>query len=366
MTSRLLLSFVFIVGFFPLVAQNEASKENKWSFGANGYYGAIFRYRQGTSVLNFTDPFAVELYANLQTVGKRQWERVYRHPKIGFAVTYYNYGVPDELGEAVSLTSYFDNSIIKREKSSLNFNLGTGFVYHTTFYKPITNELNKAIGSKISFALRGNVRYELALKDNIFLNFNIAFRHFSNGGLNKPNNGMNFPLLGVGIRFQPKEVQIEKGPSSEIKGYNRNIQLNLKLAAGRKEVLLIDKKHPVYSLVFYGSKRLSLVSGLLVGADAKWDSSLRNEFINDMASPPEGDLDPRMLGITVGHELFIGDVSFVFQLGRYIYQPYDLFPDFYQRYGLQYYMTKNISVSGMLVAHTRTADFAEFGIGFHL
>ena len=104
----------------------------------------------------------------------------------------------------------------------------------------------------------------------------------------------------------------------------------------------------------------------MVGADGRWDTSLRNEFINDQLTPPEGILDPKMAGITVGHELYIGDVSFILQLGHYIYKPYDLFPAIYQRYGLQYYVTKNLSVSGMLVAHTRTADHAEFGIGIHL
>lgn len=369
MAKNLLLLICFSLFSIETYAQSDTLKANPWSYGVNGYYGALFRYRQGTSILNFTDPYAVELYANLQTTGKRQWEKLYKHPQIGFAFTYYNYGVPEELGEAFSLTSYIDNSLFKNKNSSLRFSLGTGFVYHTNYYKPVTNELNKAIGSKVSFALRGNIRYEIKLKENIFLNFHLAFRHFSNGGLNKPNNGMNFPLLGAGIRYQPNKVNKITGPlqgEDKDTGIDRNIRFNLKAAFGQKEVLLIDEKHPVYSLVFYASKRLSPVSGVMVGVDGRWDSSLRNEFINDMTTPPEGDLDPKMAGLTIGHELYIGDLSFVFQLGRYVYQPYDLFPDFYQRYGLQYYLSKNISISGMLVAHTRTADYAEFGIGFHL
>lgn len=339
---------------------------SQWSFGANVYYGALFRYRQGTSILNFSDPYALELYAHLQTSGKKEWERLYKLPQIGFALSYYNYGIPEELGEAVSLTSYFDNYLIRGSKNALRLNLGTGFVYHTNYYKPVTNELNKAIGSKVGFSLRGTLHYEIELHDEIFLNVNLAFRHFSNGGLNKPNNGMNFPLVGLGVRYQPHTEQFPEHQEIPRSTIDKGIKYNLKLATGRKEVLLIDEKHHVYSIVFYAGKKISPFSGIIIGADARWDTSLRNEFINDHMAPPEGTLDPKMAGVTVGHELYIGDVSFILQLGRYVYQPYDLFPDFYQRYGLQYYITKNLSVSGMLVAHTRTADHAEFGIGIHL
>lgn len=360
----LFLTFFVLSG--DVFSQLKEKEPDQWSFGANGYYGAIFRYRKGTSLVNFTNPFGVEAYANLQTTGKREWERLYKHPQIGFAFSYYNYGVPEELGKAFSLTGYIDNNLIKRSRSALRLNLGTGFVYHTKYYDPINNELNSAVGNNISFVLRGTLRYEIKLEDKMFLNLNLAFRHFSNGGLNMPNNGMNFPLVGVGLRYQPHEVRLFE-PQENLKPvYNKRVRYNLKLSTGRKEVLLIDEKHPVYSIVFYASKKISPISAILVGADGIWDTSTRNEFLNNMLTPPEGPLDPKMAGITIGHELYIGNMSFVIQLARYIYQPYDLFPNFYQRYGLQYYLTKNISMSGMLVVHTRTADNIEFGMGIHL
>src|SRR5699024_5628449 len=162
-----------------------------------GYYGAWFRYRSGMNLVNFTNTHAVEVYANLQTKGKRLWERLYRYPQLGFAFSYYDYGMPQELGKAYSLTGYMDNTLKKWKKSSLRLNLGAGLVYSTRHYIPKENELNTAIGSKFCFALRGTIRYEMELTEKLFMNVNFAFRHFSNGGLNKPNNGMNFPLLGV-------------------------------------------------------------------------------------------------------------------------------------------------------------------------
>lgn len=347
-------------------AQEKEKEPHGWSFGANGYYGAILRYRSGISVLNFTHAHAVEIFANIQTKGRKEWQRRYNHPQIGFALSYYNYGVPHELGEAYSITSYYDNYLLKGRKNNVRFSLGTGFVYSTRRYEPITNEGNSAIGSKISFALRGNVRYEIALNPRLFLNFDLAFRHFSNGGLNKPNNGMNFPLIGTGIRYQPNSVAPVTSPKSH-ESYDKRIRFNLKIATARKEVLLIDEKHPIYSISMYASRKISHTNALLIGVDGIWDSALRHEYINiSLTPPPDEEIDPKRYGISVGHDLQMGKLSFLFQFGGYLYEPQGLFPDLYQRYGLKYNLTRFLSVNAMLMAHTGKADFVEFGLGVHL
>ncbi|GAB3811832.1 acyloxyacyl hydrolase [Pontibacter rugosus] len=361
-----LISFGSYVVSFAQTAVTPSPSKEPWSFGVNGYYGALFRYKSGTEALNFTHPVGVELYANRHTLGKRQWERTYRYPQIGFAFSYYNYGMPEELGQALSLTTYLDNSILNFRNSSLRFNLGTGLVYSTRHYTPIENEDNKAVGSAFTFALRGTLRYEFPLSEKVYMNLNLAFRHFSNGALNKPNNGMNFPMIGMGLRYQPKETLQVAIDDSERLGFDKRVRFNLRAAAGKKEVLYIDQKHPVYSLSLYASKQVSHTSTILVGADGFYNSSLPQEFIKKGVPVPEGNIDPRMAGITIGHELHISDLSFVFQMGRYVYEPNKLYPQHYQRYGLKYNLTEHVSANVALLAHAKTAQVIEWGIGLHL
>lgn len=366
--SIITLLLIILCCHFPLHAQEYKQKDRApWSFGTNGYYGALFRYRAGISTLNFTHPVGVEIYAHKHTIGKRAWEEKYKYPQIGFALSYYNYGVPAELGEAVSLTSYLDNAIIARKRGSLRFNVGTGIVYSTRYYTPVSNEMNKAIGSPITFALRATLRYEFPISEHTFLNVNLAFRHFSNGGLNKPNNGMNFPLLGMGLRYQPRKAYPKATPDVvNASATDKRFHLNLRLVTGVKEVLLIDTKHAVYSISLYASKRLTQTNSFLIGMDATFDSALREEFINKSLPVPEGELDPRMAGISIGHELHMNKLSLVVQVGRYLHQPLGLFPNYYQRYGLKYNICRNISANAILMAHTRTANVIEWGLGFHL
>ncbi|WP_187270197.1 acyloxyacyl hydrolase [Pontibacter qinzhouensis] len=362
-----LLVLLLLLSTSDLLAQAAtASQKEPWSFGVNGYYGALFRYRSGLSALNYTHPFSVELYANRHTIGKRAWERKYRYPQLGFALSYFNYGVPEELGEAASLTVQLDNALLQTTRGNLRFNLGSGLVYSTRHYITGVNEQNMAIGSKFCFALIGGFRYEHQLSDKLFLNTHFAFRHFSNGGLNKPNNGMNFPLVGVGVRYQPKRPTLLPHTDTVVTALNKRIHLNLKLAMGRREVLYEDVKTTVHSISLYASKRLSQTNSLLLGADAFHDVALSKEYLNALLPWPEQEPDPRMLGITLGHELHFDRTSFLFQFGRYIYQPTGLFPGAYQRYNLKHLVTKNVSAGVALVAHTKRAYVIEWGLGLHL
>ncbi|GAA4431135.1 hypothetical protein GCM10023188_18410 [Pontibacter saemangeumensis] len=360
---------LLVLGFYQpdAVAQITALQANNpWSFGVNGYYGGLFRYKSDLPPLSFTNTTGVEVYAHQHTLGDKPWQVLYRYPQIGFAFSYYHYGVPDELGEAFTLTTYLDNVLLQGRKNSLRLNLGTGLVYSTRYYIPEINEGNKAIGSPLAFVLRATLRYEFPLRRNTFLNVNLAFRHFSNGGLNKPNNGMNFPMVGLGARFQHREVMREPTPEEAPPAPDKSTHLNVRLGVGVKEVLLVDEKHPVYNLSVYGSRRISNASALLLGADGFYDTALREEFINVGLPVPDEDLDARMAGLTVGHELHLNRLSVVVQLGRYIYQPLGLFPDYYQRYGLKYNIYNRMSASVMLLAHTRTANVVEWGAGWQL
>ncbi|MFT2009552.1 acyloxyacyl hydrolase [Pontibacter sp. 13R65] len=350
-----------------LSAQNsEADEKEPWSFGANAHYGALFRYRSGLSVLNFTHPYSIELYANRHTIGKRPWERKYRHPQLNFAFGYYNYGLAEELGEAFSLTASLDNSLVKTSNGNLRFSLGSGLVYSTKHYITGVNERNMAIGSQFCFALIGGIRYEHQLNDKLFLNTHLAFRHFSNGGLNKPNNGMNFPLVGLGLRYQPREVRLLPASDSLSVYPDRRLRLNLKLAMGRREVLYEDVKTTVRSVSLYASKQVSRTNSILLGADAFHDVALTKEFPNALLPWPEEETDPRMFGITLGHELHFDRTSFFFQFGHYLHEPTGLFPSNYQRYGLKHLLTDYVSANVMLVAHTKKAYVIEWGIGLHL
>ena len=79
-----------------------------------------------------------------------------------------------------------------------------------------------------------------------------------------------------------------------------------------------------------------------------------------------GDEDWKRVGVFVGHELFINKMSFITQLGYYVYYPYDFEGRIYSRIGFKRYFGDKIYGAITLKSHAAKAEAVEFGIGIRL
>ncbi len=356
-------SLLFISGF--VFSQNKS-----WSYGVNPYYGAVLKYKKEMKQLEFTNLHGIELYANKIADGSKDWHHFYNFPQWGVAASYFNYGVPSELGEVVSLTTYLDFTAGKK-KHKWRMNIGTGLVYSSVTFEPETNNQNTAISSTISYVLRGTIHKEFQLSEKYFFNVNLAFRHYSNGRLNMPNNGMNYPIIGVGIRYLPKSVEIKSMERDS--GLDNKIRYTVRGSMSWREVWEIDDKQKAYSLSFYGSKQLSKFNRLLFGIDAfkyNQESIVKSNIVYrekaGISEDEQLDNGTEQLALTLGTELLISKVSVIIQGGVYVYKPQAYYSSWYQRYGIKYNFTRNIFSQVSLKSHSRTADMVEFGAGFTL
>ncbi|MEM8568246.1 MAG: acyloxyacyl hydrolase [Bacteroidota bacterium] len=365
------LFFVFVLTALGAYAYGQEIEKASWAFGTNPYYGGVLRYKDTMKKLEWTGLHGIELYANKLTNGRNRWERLFNYPELGVALEYYNYNVPDELGEVVSATSYLDFTLNHTKRNKWRVNIGSGFVYSSKRFDTESNPDNKAVSSRISYVARGTVHYEIMLSENYFFNFNAAFRHYSNGKLNMPNNGMNFPVFGVGIKYIPNPTKVDFIKDT-IRYIDRSIKFNVMGAIAWREVLQEDIKHKAFSASLYLSKQITKYNSVLLGIDAfHYDRESMIRALNVYRSKflPEDfelDYDGRQLAITVGGELLIGKLSVLLQGGFYVYKPQLIYADWYQRYGFKYRVTDYLFLRTTLKAHSRTADMMEFGFGFTL
>lgn len=366
------LFFNILLFHFLLLASITLTAQDKpaWSYGANPYYGGVLRYKPDMPKLQMTDLYGLELYAVKMTNGRHQWEKLFNYPHIGFAATYFNYGLPQELGEVLTLTSYLDVTPNNQKRHQWRFNIGTGFVYSTKRYDALTNPDNKAISSKISYVLRGTIHHEFRLSEHYHFNVNVAFRHYSNGKLNVPNNGMNFPVFGVGLRYTPTPQKIDfvRDTSQSI---DPRIHTHIMGATAWREVHREDYKHKAYSASLYFGKQITKYNTLLLGVDGfnydkesvKKANSVYNEKLIDKENITTDD-DGRQLALTLGTELLMGKMRVILQGGFYVFKPQAYYEStWYQRYGFKYMVTPNFFPQITLKAHSRTADMVEFGMG---
>lgn len=364
---RIASLILFIIGITNVQAQKGAL----WSFGINPYYGGVLKYKPEMKQLEYTNLHGIELYAVKSADGSKNWHKYFNYPQWGLAASYVDYGVPDELGQIGSLATYLDFTKGKK-KHKWRINIGTGIVYSNTRFDSLTNVENKAISSKISYVLRGTIHKEFQFNDKWYFNVNLAFRHYSNGKLNMPNNGMNYPMVGVGLRYAPRTFEMKNLEWPE-RTVDPKVHYTLRGSISWREVWQEDIKHKAYSLSFYSSKQLSKYNNLLLGVDAFNYDQKSVDNANVVYLQKEGlsldtnlNRDTRQLALTIGTELLISRATVVVQGGIYVYRPQVYYSGWYQRYGLKYNLTEFLFSQVSLRAHGRTADMMEFGLGLTL
>lgn len=352
--------------FTLLLIAGKLAGQPSYTYGLNSYYGGVFRYKSEMPMLQLTNLFGAEAYLLKQTDGSRVWEKKYNLPKLGLAATYFNYGLPEELGEVLSLTGFLDTNLKKYRKDELRLSLGTGIVYSNVIYNSITNPENKAVGSKISYVLRGNIYYVKKINENWDVNLHAAFRHYSNGRMQMPNNGMNFPVVGAGVSYTPKAVEYNITEKED--DFDDRIHLLIYGATAWREVHYDDYKHRAYSISLAVSKRITWYNAILIGIDGFSYSkeSIRKHFTPRGIMLELEEIDGRQSGITLGNELYFGKLSLLVQAGIYIYDPHKVWDPWYQRYSLKYHPIKNGFIQIGLISHTRTANMVEWGFGLLL
>ena len=280
---------------------------------------------------------------------------------------------------------------------SADYRFGNGFGYNTHIYNRYNNVDNILLGSRlavyfdVAFALNYRYRqYEFFVGPE--------FRHLSNGGVMRPNKGINKAGIGVGIRyhlqphdsisfkrihkpFDEKRMYVNIAYSSGLRGsqgewlYDANNYIwkdndveNVKYG---KDGYRLCHYHLVSTdLMFRYARRYA--SG--IGIDALYEPYNRDVEIQNPKAD-RSDMPKWSFGIAAKHEVFFRRISMQVALGWYLSRPFNDFSNtadeypFYERVGLRYnlpWLDNSISVGYNIYAHLTKAYGTELVIDFKL
>jgi len=368
MICRKFILIVFFTVFSILEVSGKSDPDGQgiqpWGFGTRINYGTIFRFSETQPMLGYTNLQALELYVNKQTFGNDTWSEYYNYPEIELGFNAYRFNMYKEFGCMFSLGPSIKYYLLKKERSSLIFSAGLAVNYATTVYDREENPINRAIGAHWNLEIRGALIYRYALSQNWLLTSSLAYRHMSNGAYQKPNQGQNLMMLGLGAIYIPpkKEVGFQK---SDPKYYTERIRVHMMFNHGWKHIhSWMDTVDHVSMLTLSASKRVSMVNSVVVGFDGIYDNSTYHEDWWITGEKGEkSDYDNRRAGLFGGLIFHFGNLSAEFDFGAYIYLPHYLHSRVYQKYGFSYHFYDHVFLHGALVAHRGKADHVQFGIG---
>lgn len=363
----------FLVVFSLLICFSFYSQEEEkkhYSFEADYFYGNIYEHNPDIAHLITGHPSGLFLSFNNKTFGLEEWERQYNFPDWGFSFMYQDMKEPS-LGENYGVYGHFNFYLLKRH---LMLSVGTGLSYNTNPFDSYDNFENNAYGSSVLSSTFLRLNY---VKNSLWKGFGfqtgLFIVHYSNANLKAPNTSTNTLALNVGLNYQlDYENILDYSKERDGVNYSEKIKYNFIFRFGINESDVIGfGQHPFYVFSAFADKRLNYKSTVQVGVDLFISEFLKDIIkFNSIAFPEEGttgDEDYKRVGVFVGHELKFNKISFVSQIGYYVYWPYEFENRVYLRLGLKRYFYKDrLFAVVTLKSHWAQAEAIEFGLGARL
>ena len=325
---------------------------------------------------------AVRLEFGWQTGGDRDWHHLYNFPSYGIGFHYGDYFDEEELGKPTSLYGFFDWPLKRWGRRVLIFGSGFGLTSNWNAFDPDTNPYNMVIGAARSVYIDGGLNYEFPLSKRWWLQAGFSFTHYSNGGTQSPNSGVNqFGALAyVKYDLQERripEVRREIAPLkpewelSAIASYGiRNLDLDLRDIP--EYGVYLDKDYPIINAIAQVTRRYSHTSAWDAGLDLAYDGSVGDlmflEAIRQGNEPPEASFaDHLQFSVIGGYEHYFNRTRLIVQLGYTLFRKevFDQVPRFYQRLGLKQLVFENFLLGlNVRLNNFSRANNLEFNIGY--
>ena len=337
-----------------------------WVLGAYAQGSIVMAHTAAIQHLVNSHPTGFEVNVQRQTTGAAPWHAWYKYPKVGLAVTYYDFHNP-VLGYVLAASPYLSKSFSRGPKHDFSFRMGAGLAYLTNPYDRETNHKNTIVSSALNATLQMRFEYDYALAPHLGLLVGLGLNHYSNGATSKPNFGVNLPSVVLGLNYHEQRPAPQANAlTSALTEAEQRRFFNVSASIGYKQRTESDRrKYLANSVTAAVGRRVNRKSNLLLGIEGFYDRSLK-ATLEDTTRAGVKQPDVKKLGVFAGHELLFGQLAFVSHLGFYGYAPYKSSTIFYERLGLKYQFNSLLFGAIDLKLHGGKADVIEFKVGAKL
>jgi len=336
-------------------AQNISSAE------LSADYGELILHSQDIRPIGPSSPYSFGLGYSRWLLKQKNWERCHCFPRLGVNLSYQNLDNPAVLGEALTAYAYLEPWYQILPRTFFNLRAAAGYSWLSKPYDAETNPLNLSYSMPLTPYIMVGAGLGYQFSDEWRASGQIRYNHNSNGGVREPNKGLNYPSVNLELSYSWNPIAFErkeKIPFSEMK--KQRFLSATAFVAGKS----IDR-----SGVTYAVPGLELSYSQQFGRTSAFTAGL--EFINNLAYRKEIEkqgleTDHKQVALVAGHRFLLGDFSFGQQIGVYLYRPYDVKPDWYQRYSLMWFPFKSFGVGTALKAHGHVAELLDFRLSYRL
>jgi hypothetical protein len=325
--------------------------------GMKGHYGFVIVHSRELVPVRHSNPRGLEVDLAWHKTSRKAWESCHCYPRLGAALTLWDYDQPSILGYGATGLFYVEPLFAPWRQFSFSVRAGMGLSFQTKPYDPVSNPFNLSYSTYVAVPLQLGGALHWRLAPQWMLDATLAYNHFSNGGIREPNKGINWPTAALGVaRYFSPPAFIDRDKRDWREDHAPETRLDVAFFLGFKEP---RSKLYLFSpgVEVKASRQVARLHALTLGGEFMYDNGRR--FRIAQAGREEG---PQAGGLAVGHEFLLGRFLFGQQIGAYVYKPYRVGDDLYQRYSLMFRASQRLSAGASLKAHRHVADFGDFRI----
>ena len=326
--------------------------------GSQAYYGFIIPHRSDLRPLvQNTNPWGFSLELSRLRYKQSAWNACNCYSQNGVALMYFNFDDPEVLGSSVNL-AVFAEPHLTYKNFSMSLRAGLGLSFLTKVYDVESNPENVFFSRTVSGLLLLQLTNRLWLTENFGIRLSAAYHHISNGGSKQPNLGMNFPAVSIGAEYSIGRIRLSPREKQYVSKKTVQYYAGLFFTT-RKVPENVDQRKPVLGLNGGFFKPFARMHGIGLEIELVHDWSLKEQ--NKQSAEY---IDHRVVSGLLRHHFLFGKFDFSQSLGLYLYKKYPTEDNIFQRYLLEYQVTKHLQLGFSLKAHFVTAEQMDIRLSY--
>ncbi len=349
---RRLIPLLFVL-CLPARAQNL----NSWEL--QGEYGFLFLHSEEVRPIGQSYPFGLGLSYSRWMLKEKNWKNCHCYPRWGISLNYHNYDNAEILGWGLPLYGFLEPQYRLFGNFFFTLRGGAGYTWLSNPYDSETNPLNVSYSLPLTPFVMLGTGFSWHLNPHWRVGAQLRYSHASNGGLQQPNKGLNYPTVAMGVDYSVKAADFKPRTKAPVAREDMRESLSLSAFAAGKAIDSTRVTYAVPGLELKYSRQVGRVSALVGGVE--WISNLAYREVIRQYNTGE---DHNQLGLLLGHEFLMGNFTFTQLAGVYLYKDFDVKPDWYQRYGLTWHPFDHFYAGSQIKVHGHVAEFLDFRLGY--
>ncbi|BDD07187.1 acyloxyacyl hydrolase [Aureibacter tunicatorum] len=368
---KILITSAILMALFPILAKGQTQKvKNQKFIKVNYEFGGLIGDDEQIVQGSY---HATEIKLGWQTTSDQKNEsfQVFRFPSYG--IGFYTGDLSaHQVGYPNALFGWVNIPIVRKPRSSFNYELGLGLSYNFDPHDPDSNPVNLIIGSYRNVYINLGFDYNYILSDRIDLSAGIGYKHFSNGAYKLPNKGVNLVALQLGLKykFQKHPAKFEQ---RELSPLETKYNLYFWVGSGSKQVVKNGPRYSMNTFAIGAQRTLGRKHKIGLGTDIFYAGYYKDvDGINIIATGdnPEkqlGGSDAIQLALFLSGEMIIDKLSVFYGAGVYVHKKVESSDSapYYLRAQARYTFYKNFYGGVAIKAHGGRADYVEYSLGYN-